>query len=258
MYLSSLLVDVGNNPDRPRPGRSWLRNLYHVHQRLCMAFPSAERKAADPEFLCPYDPGDFPEDRYLAGERTSTIGTEGLRQVHAKRDQESGFLFRIDPQPGDGVVILVHSALVPDWEYAFHNAKFLLGARPQVRPFDPSFAKGQLLRFRLAANPTKKIDVDGKRPNGKRVPVPVEQFRQWLIGRAEAGGFALEADALTMQPGYVYWKKPRQKKGQQLRSVRYEGLLRVLDPDRLREALLSGIGPAKAFGFGLLSVARAE
>ncbi len=40
MYLSSLLIDVGDNPDRPRPGRLWLRNLYHVHQRLCMAFPS--------------------------------------------------------------------------------------------------------------------------------------------------------------------------------------------------------------------------
>ena len=43
MYLSCLLIDVGDNPDRPRPGRLWLRNLYHVHQRLCMAFPSARK-----------------------------------------------------------------------------------------------------------------------------------------------------------------------------------------------------------------------
>ena len=50
MYLSCLLIDVGDDPDRPRPGRTWLRNIYHVHQRLCMAFPSRERMEADPPF----------------------------------------------------------------------------------------------------------------------------------------------------------------------------------------------------------------
>ena len=59
MYLSCLLINVGDNPDHPRPGRLWLRNLYHVHQRLCMAFPSASRKADDPDFLRPFKPEDF-------------------------------------------------------------------------------------------------------------------------------------------------------------------------------------------------------
>ncbi len=262
MYLSSLLVEVGTNPDRPRPGRAWLRNLYHVHQRLCMAFPSAECKTADPHFLRPYTPDAFPEDHHLAEIASSTVGSEVLRHVHAKRGKNSGFLFRVDAQPGASVVVLVQSALLPDWDYAFQNATFLLAARPEVRTIDPSFAAGQLLRFRLTANPTKKVDTksgpDGVRRNGKRVPVPVEEFPRWLARRATPGGFALEAESLAMQAGYVYWKKPRQEKGQQLRSVRYDGLLRVLDPDRFRETLTCGIGPAKAFGFGLLSVARAE
>jgi len=59
-----------------------------------------------------------------------------------------------------------------------------------------------------------------------------------------------------MQVGYVYVNKTRDPtKGQRLRSVRYDGLLEVLDEERFRESLLSGIGPAKAFGFGLLSIA---
>jgi hypothetical protein len=38
-------------------------------------------------------------------------------------------------------------------------------------------------------------------------------------------------------------------------AVLFEGLLRVTDKDAFLETLTHGIGPAKAFGFGLLSVA---
>jgi CRISPR system Cascade subunit CasE len=38
-------------------------------------------------------------------------------------------------------------------------------------------------------------------------------------------------------------------------SVRFEGVLEVRDADRFREALANGIGPGKAYGFGLLSIA---
>ena len=38
-------------------------------------------------------------------------------------------------------------------------------------------------------------------------------------------------------------------------SVLFEGVFIVEDTSALRDLMLSGIGPAKAFGFGLLSVA---
>ena len=150
MYLSTLLIDVGDNPDRPRPGRLWLRNVYHVHQRLCMAFPAADpdKRKDDPHWLKPYRPEDFPETRHLADKPSKDVTAEALRQVHSPRDANSGFLFRVDPQPGGRVVVLVQSAMQPDWDYAFHNASFLLAAPPQVKAFDPRFAQGQRLRFR--------------------------------------------------------------------------------------------------------------
>lgn len=46
--------------------------------------------------------------------------------------------------------------------------------------------------------------------------------------------------------------------GQRLRSVRYDGTLSVTDPVKFHQTLCSGIGPAKAFGFGLLSIAPAR
>jgi len=247
MYLSTLLINVGSNPDRPRPGRLWLRNLYHVHQRLCMAFPSASRKSEDADFLKPFKPEDF-----------------GAKQIHVVREADAGFLFRIDPQPGGGVVILVQSAAKPDWEYAFHNAGYLLAAAPEVKLFDPHFKVGQMLRFRVLANPTKRIrkgsqDAKGKLIEekwiGKRVPVPADQLDAWFARRAEKAGFSIVQDSTIVQPGYIYMSNPRDGKAR-LFSVRYDGTLKVNDPDGFLRTLAAGIGPGKAFGFGLLSLAR--
>ncbi len=272
MFLSRLLIDLGDNPDRPRPGRLWLRNIYHVHQRLCMAFPSESRKADDRDFLKPFNPEEF-----------------GNGQVHVERKADSGFLFRIDPHPSKArAVILVQSAVRPDWDYAFRNAGYLLAAPSEVKDYDPSFAKGGRFRFRLAANPTKKVDtvekekrraitkeefkkIEGR--HGRRIPVPADQLIDWLARRAESGGFSIDKDStvrvcapsvskaplksptLTFQPGYVYMNKMRDGDSARLRSVRFEGVLEVIDADKFRNILTGGIGSGKAFGFGLLSVA---
>jgi CRISPR system Cascade subunit CasE len=259
MYLSHLLINVGDNPDRPRPGRLWLRNLYHVHQRLCMAFPSNKRKEHDPEFLAPYNPEDFPEQHYVADKKKTEVDPDTLAQVHRPRCSDAGFLFRIDPETSGRVVILVQSAVKPDWDYAFKNAGYLLAAPPEVKSFNPDFTKGQLLRFRFVANPTRKIDTksgpDGERRNGKRVPIRDEQLLDWLTFRAEQAGFSIDYDSTTVQPGYIYVNKTQNGKGQSLRAIRFEGVLKVKDPASLKEALVSGIGPGKAFGFGLISIA---
>ncbi len=250
MYLSHLLIDAGDNPDRPRPGRLWLRNAYRVHQRLCMAFPSSVSKTNDPAFLQPYRPGSVQEtspDRPV---------------VHVRRNAEHNFLFRMDPHPGGRMVILVQSALQPDWDYAFQNSRFLLATAPECKAFQPAYSSGQRLRFRLVANPTKKVDTkssaDGKRNNGRRVPLPADQFNEWLVRRSEKSGFTVNQDSLVAQRGFVYVNKKPQDKGQSLVSVRYEGTLQVADYERFHQTLIQGIGPAKAFGFGLLSVARAD
>jgi len=248
MFLSYLLVDTGENPDRPRPGRLWLRNPYRVHQRLCMAFPSREKKAADPLFLQPYDGGSFAKG-----------------QVHVEREREKGFLFRVDPLPNGRAVVVVQSAVRPDWEYAFRNARFLLAAPPEISPFDPRFSEGEELRFRLLANPIRRLSPRSRGPDGnpvksgvgKRVPVPEERLVDWLVKKGENGGFSLRAESLVLVPGYVRAYKGREEKKRiSLRSCLFEGTLVVTEPDRFSETIVRGIGPAKGLGFGLLSVLR--
>lgn len=266
MYLSTLLIDTGTNPDRPRPGRLWLRNLYHVHQRLCMAFPSTQRKDTDTEFLKPYAPADFPEDRFRADEKPAPP-VEVLRHVHAKRNDQSGFLFRVDPLPGGRTMIVVLSALEPNWGYAFNNAMHLLAAIPdRPRPLRVNARAGERFRFRLMANAVFRATSKSRHRSGqpiepgwigKRIGVAGDEasLRRWIERRSQRAGFAVAGLTLA-QPSYVYVNKTAQPgQGHRLRCVRYEGSLEVTNPDAFRQALISGIGPAKAFGFGLLSIA---
>jgi len=267
MFLSRLNINIGNSIQHP--GRLWLRNLYRVHQRLCMAFPSNQRKKCDPDFLAPYTPDDFPEQRHLAVKKRGEVDANTLAQVHSQRSTESGFLYRIDPQPGGGIVILVQSAIKPTWDYAFHNAQYLL-VEWKVKPFNPYFEKGEQCRFRLVANPTRRIDTMKKEEresctkeefrekrgrHGKRIPVRSEELHEWLARRAEPAGFSIDKNATTVQPGYIYWNNTLGGDGKRLRSVRYDGILTITDPDRFQQTLVRGIGPGKAFGFGLLTVA---
>ena len=249
MYLSNLLIDTGDNPDRPRPGRLWLRNLYRVHQRLCMGFPSSDRKQEDAGFLQPYKPQDFPYAHTMDYRHD---------HVHGKRTGEQAFLFRIDPLPAGRAMILVQSALMPDWDYAFQNAGYLLACPPQVITYSPVFKKGQLLNFRLLANATRKIDTktreDGTKSNGNRVPVAREKLTEWLTSRSERCGFRVREESLAVQTGFAagYSDDNNPKR---FFSARYDGRLEVVDEKSLLDTIVSGIGPAKGFGFGLLSVA---
>jgi CRISPR system Cascade subunit CasE len=242
-----------------------------------MAFPSRARQDRDPDFLAPYQPGDFPEQRHLADKKMTEIEPDVLKQVHSPRSPEAGFLFRIDPGPDGRAVILVQSAAEPNWCYAFHNAGYFLAAPPEIKPFEPHVTNGQRLWFCLTANPTRRLskqsrERDGKpvekwankNGKGKRIPVPHDQLLDWLSDwrfrregwkHDEPSGFSIDKDRTTVQAGYVYVKKTRDGNGQRLFSVRYEGILQVTDPDEFRNTLLRGIGPGKAFGFGLLSVA---
>jgi CRISPR system Cascade subunit CasE len=196
-----------------------------------MAFPSLSRKSADADFLAPFNPEDF-----------------GRNQVHVTRGADSGFLFRIDPQPGGGAVILTQSSREPDWEYAFHNARFLLAASPEVKSYDPFFIAGKRLRFALRANPVKRLKSDGN-----RVPLVTEEsLEAWLRRKLDGAAEPLEIQVLGKNHEYF-------KKGGvlgKLSTVLYSGTLEVKDPAIMTRLVQEGVGPAKGLGCGLLTLAR--
>lgn len=133
------------------------------------------------------------------------------------------------------------------------------------RPFLDRLENGQRWEFRLKANPVRKVRKDkGRRPDERVVGtlqghVTVEQQVEWLVSRAEAHGFELPLDA-NEAPAVIVSQRNREvfRRGSDevtLSTAVYDGALTVTDADLMRTALCQGIGRAKGFGCGLLTIA---
>ena len=77
----------------------------------------------------------------------------------------------------------------------------------------------------------------------------------WLQSRSERHGFALTPASIRVE-GYQQHKTTKGKGKQpiQYSTLDIAGVLTVTDNDRFLSTLISGLGPAKAFGCGLLLV----
>jgi CRISPR system Cascade subunit CasE len=179
--------------------------------------------------------------------------------LRAFPDAEEGgpgrILYRVEPPPRNEpcFVVLVQSEVAPDWSRLERSSNYLLESPPPPKPFNPALAPGQRLCFRLRANPTVKRD-------GKRRPLLDEaQQRAWLSRKGSESGFRVERVEVSPE-GASSGHKPAGGATMTIthHAVRFDGLLAVADPERLGNTLKAGIGSAKGFGFGLLSLARPE
>lgn len=187
------------------------------------------------------------------------------RRMHA-------VLHRLEREADGRLVLLVQSRTRPStdqWPAGYliemggdlDFAVSSVGENPAIRSVGAALAGllvGKSLNFRLRANTTKKIDTktgpDGVRRNGRRVPVRGDEGRlAWLTRRASAAGFSFEDGAVRVTE--VSPASGRGAKAVTVVGALFEGVLTIVEPALFRAALESGIGPAKAYGFGLLSIA---
>ena len=166
-------------------------------------------------------------------------------------------LYRIETDGPAGLpTVLVQSKLAPNWTQL--PVDYLLTEQtqlnPQIKEVDLHLQAGQLLAFRLLANPTKRLSksLPQGRDASKRVGIykPDEQL-DWLNRKGELHGFQVVAAIPIRQPSAA-----ARDRALTFLGVQFDGLLAVTDPARLHEAVNNGIGSAKAFGCGLLSLAR--
>lgn len=251
MYLSKLLLDS-------RQMKVWrdLADCQAMHRRVMSAFPQAANSTRPRE--------------------------------------ELGVLYRIEHNARRSeVVLLVQSSVSPDWcSLPTHylsatssnekpTCKFIGAQYEALQP-------GITLRFRLRANPTRRIsprcEKEEKGQFGKRVEIYDEQQQlEWLERKAASGGFALlqiirgdepvgSRVQATPEAKFWGWRSAvnNEHEGEQIQtqrprparrkmtfgSVLFDGLLRVTDADLFRRTLRDGVGTGKSYGFGLLSIAR--
>lgn len=174
---------------------------------------------------------------------------------------EERVLFRLETGRNGALALLVQSWALPDWSCLakpeFRGYLLPVGEpNPAVKSFDLNLSPGQVLAFRLRANPTARRRLpDGTR---KRVGLGREEEQiEWLKRKGEQGGFQV-LSVRTSNRGTVngYIRRDEERHKLKLLAVQFDGLLQVTDPDRLRETVRRGIGSGKALGFGLLSLAR--
>ncbi len=129
------------------------------------------------------------------------------------------------------------------------------------RPLLTKLKEGDSWKFRLRANPTQSSFKEKDEGTGRgkvHAHVTQEQQRQWLMKRSENCGFKLNEE--TFDVTHTQWEKfPKSRKGTSevtIRTATFEGLLTITDLEKFTATLTTGIGRAKAYGCGLLTIAR--
>lgn len=222
--------------------------MFLSFMRLDASSPDVQRDLRDPQGL---------HRRVMSGFPTVLDPEEEPRKYF-------GVLHRLEFERQSGRVLLyVQSHIKPDWSAI--PARYLVEdgmPNPGVKSVETAFESlkaGQVLRFRLRANPTRKIETksgpNGERRNGHRVPLGgIEKQVAWLQRKAEAHGFELLQVTIAASGATELLRS--HSTGRTFQGVLFEGRLAVRDVERFRVALGEGLGPGKAFGFGLLSIGR--
>jgi len=166
-------------------------------------------------------------------------------------------LHRLDIHQHTGqFMLLVQSQSAPDWT-SLREKDYLLTA-PQFKSISVRVHPGQFLSFRLHANPTIKTRSKQDPSRKTRVPLVYEdQQMDWLARKGDQHGFKvrkIQVMTIGRQQGWI--RHAEGKQHLQIYVVRFEGILQVTAPDLFLLALHNGIGPAKSFGCGLLSLAQ--
>lgn len=207
----------------------------------------------DPENLHKTIMRAFPSDSGPSARMTHAV----LHRLDYERDERAVLLIQSMTRPEtdkwpEGYVLNLSS----DVDQAF-SAMIENPAVRSVEAQHAAFREGDRFAFRLRANTTRKIDTrtgpDGIKRNGKRVPLRGDEARlAWLERKATASGFTFDLAAVR-----VVETAPIAGKGAKTITVAgalFDGILTVNNAEQFRTAVQKGIGPAKAYGFGLLSV----
>ncbi len=163
-------------------------------------------------------------------------------------------LWRIDDLNGRKYILLLSEA-VPDLERFAEQFGYIgeYETKNYTQLLD-RITDGARWQFRLTANPVVS------KMNGKIMAHITPEFqKKWLISRAEKLGFLLkENEFQTVQSKWYDFRKRSGAGSAHIRllSVTFEGNLTVTDAIRFKETLCHGIGREKAYGQGLLTIAR--
>ncbi|QFX79497.1 type I-E CRISPR-associated protein Cas6/Cse3/CasE [Streptomyces sp. SYP-A7193] len=167
--------------------------------------------------------------------------------------QAAGLLYRLDVTDNFNTLLVQAATLDPTRlpnDYGHTDVK-------DLTPVFNALQKGLAVRYRIVVNPvkTERLPLENKGQRGKRIALTGPDADQWWAHRAHEAGLHLTTALPT--PVAAVHGRGNNASAARHHLVRYDGTATVTDPDALAEAVLVGIGRAKSYGAGLLSLARA-
>ncbi|MBK5237784.1 MAG: type I-E CRISPR-associated protein Cas6/Cse3/CasE [Actinomycetales bacterium] len=148
-------------------------------------------------------------------------------------------LFRVD-ETGDGKVVLVRSDVAPTNLPPGAKTKEVETDSPQV---------GTPVRFRMTVNAIHRSRPENPSTKRGKGSTPVDDIDAWVTGRLH--------DALDDITVFTHDRSVGTSGKAPLQLDAINGYATVNDVDALEAHLRQGVGRSKAFGCGLLTIARA-
>lgn len=166
-------------------------------------------------------------------------------------DQARDFLFRVEQRSSRQAQVLMQSQRQP--EHDSPSARVLAKKAVQL-----NLTENRQLRFLLVANPIKTISDEQERLDNKgkvkkcRIPLINEEEQSAWLKRKLYDAALLGMVEIEKQSPLHFRKSGRPGK---IQPYTFKGTLQVKNASTLEFLLQQGVGPAKAFGCGLLSLA---
>ncbi|CAM2011600.1 type I-E CRISPR-associated protein Cas6/Cse3/CasE [Acanthopleuribacter pedis] len=167
-------------------------------------------------------------------------------------DTRRDFLYRLEARDAAGRVrLLVQSLRRPQSGPLAQVAKLETLALSEA-------SKAGRRRFVLVANPvrTHSRRAAGHRHGARRPLTEPEARERWFARKVAGAAEVVTLRSQVLPP--IRFRKPREdfRRGC-IQPVLFEGVVAVTDAARFADLLCNGIGPAKGFGCGLLTVTPA-
>lgn len=160
-----------------------------------------------------------------------------------------GVLWRVEV--GEDPTLLLQSRISPDLTGLPPN--YADAQMKDIGRYLESFNHGQIIRYRTVINPSRTLRADGI---NQQKPIPFSGIPEWWQNRVERTGIIpLDQPVVVSQP-----TRTVRRKGNSIPilAARIDGVAEIADPEALCAAISAGVGRAKAWGCGLLTVARSQ
>lgn len=180
-------------------------------------------------------------------------------------------LWRVDATSRAETCLYIVSPAKPDLTHLVEQAGWPETGRWETYDYAPlldRLSPGDRWSFRLTANPVHTARRRDDEPTKITAHVGVRHQTRWLLQRQESAGFKIlerprrhagpednEYELVVHNRRQLNFGKGGQRQRVTLVTVTFDGLLEVVDAEAFRRTLTRGLGRAKAYGCGLMTLA---